>query len=89
MRSFSLLIAQFAMAVLRQFQVEKKKTLINSDLLSGYVLHGLFFQKKKQQQQQQGRKDRVGHSQTVNLNLSVVFSFLPEIVLKQPLQTVL
>jgi len=45
MRSFSLLIAQFAMAVLRQFQVEKKKTLINLDLLS-YFLHGLFFKKK-------------------------------------------
>ena len=40
------------MAVLRQFQVEKKKTLINSDLLS-YVLNGLFFKKEKQQQQQQ------------------------------------
>ena len=77
------------MAVLRQFQVEKKKPLINSDLLSGYVLHGLFFLVVVVVVFFFGRTDRVGHSRTVNLNLSVFFSFLPEIVLKQPLQTVL
>ena len=58
MRSFSLLIAQFAMAVLRQFQVEKKKTLINSDLLSGYVLHGLFFQKKTKNNNNNNKEEK-------------------------------